>query len=85
MKWLRTKYRDTFYPDERNGEAHVRGMKMLLGIRNDGQLFVAQGLADIVSKEQLRIQLDAMVNDPALASGQNPEAGKGEAGWVEEE
>lgn len=85
MKWLRTKYIDTFYPDQRSGEAHVRGLKMIQAIRSDGQLFESHGLADVVTLESLRDHLDTMLNDPALADGQDAEAGKGEVGWVEEE
>lgn len=85
MHWLRTKYRDTFYPDARAGEAHVRGLKAVYGIRSDGQFFEAHALADEVTEEELRAHLNTMLDGPRIAETILPlDAGKGDPGWIEE-
>jgi hypothetical protein len=86
MKWLRTKFIDTYYPDARGGEAHTRGLKQLLGLRSDGELYAANGFADRETPESLRAFLDFFLEAPAVFPVV-PEAiddFKGAAGWVEE-
>lgn len=84
MKWLRTKYIDTHYPDERAGEGHTRGMRQLMGLRSDGQLFEAHDFADRATLESLRAHLDTYLEEVITFPGETTDTGKDEPGWIEE-
>lgn len=84
MKWLRTKYIDTHYPDERAGEGHTRGMRQLMGLRSDGQLFEAHDFADRATPESLRAFLDSYLEVLVDFPGETTDTGKGDPGWIEE-
>ncbi len=81
MRWLRTEWVKPFpvERDDRYGGKIKVGVQMLRAVRSDGQMFeVHAEVEDVpfgIKVKQLRLALDAMLNDPALPPDIDEESG----------
>ena len=91
MKWLRTHLREHITSEPEEYRIFLRAL------RDDGQLFVVwDNKKEATTPEILRLRLDQMLNDPAMAPYRDEETGefhsqqipldsyKGHKGWIEE-